>query len=129
MKLPESREEYLVWPPLGSGIGVFIGATAHGVFTPYHDLILSQQGDAYYAGYFFPVVMAIAFAARLHGKYWLGFAWVGVIAYTLSWILSLFNLEDGVGASTLMVCSCLSIMFAVQAGLLFIKRRYWRVVD
>ena len=128
MKRPDTKEEYLVWPPIGSGIGVFVGVTVHDVLLQYHHLIMSQQGDSLYAGYLFPIVLGIAFAARLKGKYWLGFAWTAVMFYIVAWLCSLGSpTGDGFVAASLMVCVCLSILFSVQTVLLFIKRKYRKV--
>lgn len=127
MKIPSNKEEYLVWPPLGAGLGIFIGTTVAGVFTQYHELLLAQEGSGLFAGYAFPVIMAFAFAWRFHGKYWLGFAWLGVIVYCLAWLLSLFNPTVSVFASLLMLFSCLSILFEVQASVLYLKRVLWQL--
>jgi len=127
MKIPSNKEEFLVWPPIGGGIGIFVGATFIKVFTQYHSLIAAQEGDSIYAGYGFPIAMAIAFAWRLHGKYWLGFGWAGVVSYFLAWLLSLFSPVTGLSSTMLMLFACLSILFAVQGGLLYCKRVFWQL--
>lgn len=122
MKIPRNKEEFLVWPPIGGGIGVFVGVTSFDVFTQYHRLISEQEGSSIYVGYAFPVAMAIAFAYRLHGKYWLGFGWAGVLSYSFAWLLSLFTPSEGFFASSFMVLTCLSILFATQSVCLYCKR-------
>lgn len=127
MRVPSSKEEFLVWPPIGGGIGIFVGTTCIEVFTQYHSLISAQEGNSIYAGYLFPAVMALAFAWRLHGKYWLGFGWAGVVSYALAWLISLFSPATGLFSSMLMLFACLSILFAVQCGLLYCKRALWQL--
>lgn len=129
MKIPSNKEEFLVWPPIGGAIGTFIGFTFLGVMEQYYQLLLNQDGPSLYAGFLFPMAMGIAFAVRLHGKFWLGFAWMGVLSYSFSWILSLFNPTTSALASLLMVCFCLALMFFTQSGLLFLKRRFMPLDD
>ena len=127
MRIPSNKEEFLVWPPIGGGIGIFVGSTCINVFTQYQGLISAQEGNWLYAGYFFPIAMAFAFSWRLHGKYWLGFGWAGVVTYFLAWLLSLFNPVSGFSSSMLMLFACLSLLFAAQCGLLYCKRVWWQL--
>lgn len=126
MKFPSNKEEFLVWPPIGGGMGIFVGTTWFHLFPLYHELLLRQEDQSVYAGYVFPVAMAVAFAIRLHGKYWLGFGWVAFVSYCLALAFALFHPESGLPASMLVLFTCLSIMFVVQSLLLYAKRLWWR---
>lgn len=126
MKIPSTKEEFLVWPPIGGGIGAFVGTTWFKVFPHYHDLLIQQEGHSFYAGYLFPAAMALVFAVRLHGKYWLGFSWAAFASYFVAVILGLFSPEAGFAASLFMLFACLSILFAVQSLLLYVKRKWWQ---
>jgi len=116
----------LVWPPIGARAGGFVGGTIGYVIPLYHELMAEQVGPAIYTGYIFPVAMALAFMIRLHGKYWLGFARLGLLLYLPALALSVFN-PVGVWASTFAVLVCLSIMFIVQSILLYAKRIWWQL--
>lgn len=121
MKIPHSKEEFLVWPPLGAGLAIFIGATIWTVISYYHHVLSQNEGMYWYAGYLFPIVMAFSFALRLHGKYWLGFSWFAVLCYLLTLPLAIFHVTDTL-ASVFLVLVCVFIMSAFQAGLLYLKR-------
>jgi len=121
MKIPRSKEEFLVWPPLGTGIAVFIGITIIDVVSFYYHVLSQNEGMYWYAGYLFPIVMGFGFALRLHGKYWLGFSWFAVLCYMLALPLAIFHVTDTL-ASVYLVLICVFIMSAVQAGLLYLKR-------
>ena len=130
MKVPASKEEFLVWPPLGGGVGIIVGATVFDVLTTYQTLLKEHEGAYWFAGYVFPILMGVAFAVRLHGKYWLGFGWLAFVSYLASLILhwlpimgSQLHLEaSSMFANVYLVLVALSILFAVQSGSLLCKR-------
>ncbi len=123
MKLPPAKEEYLVWPPIGAGAAILVGATGFRVLTSYHAFVSTQGAIWTVAGYLFPVAMGLAFAVRLHGKYWLGFAWLAFVVYLPALAMSFFPLA-GLPAEVFFVLVCLSLMFAVQSFLLYGKRHW-----
>jgi len=116
-------EEYLAWPPLGVGFFIFIGITFISVFNQYYQLISLQSGHLF-AGFIFPIIMALAFAWRLQGKFWLGFAWLAMVCYLLAWLVSLSSPTNGTQAELLLGLFALFILFSVQSLMLFLKRKY-----
>ena len=121
-KIPQTPEEYLVWPPLGGGVGVFIGATAVGVGSRFHGAVLTQPDFHYLHLYLFSMLMGFGLALPLHGRYWLGFAWIAVLAYLLSYVLHFFD-SGLIVDQFLIVTGCLVLMFTCQSLVLFGKRR------
>ena len=123
-KIPKHAQEYRVWPPLTATFGIFIGLTAFDIFTAFHQALLSQHDSHYLVGYFFPIFMGLGLALPLHGKYWLGFAWLGVICYGFSYVFHFFFL-DNYSTPSFIVITCFTIMFMVQALLLLLKRLFF----
>jgi len=124
-KIPRHAQEYRVWPPLTATFGIFIGLTAFDIFTAFHQALLSQHNSHYLVGYLFPVFMGLGLALPLHGKYWLGFAWLGVICYGFSYVFHFFFL-DNYSTPSFIVITCLAIMFMVQALILFLRRIFYQ---
>lgn len=120
-KIPGNPEEFLVWPPIGGGCGLLVGFTLNDVVVKFHRALLNQPDSHYLIGYLFPILMGIGLAFPLHGKYWLGFAWLGFITYLFSYLLHFFNLSSTI-EQLYIVISCLSLMFFVQSLSLYGKR-------
>lgn len=115
-------EEYKVWPALGSGAGIAMGFTIEGTVTHYHSLLSGLSELWYFAGYIFPIILGASFAIRLAGKYWLGFAWVALIAYYLGLVCRLISTHGFMG-ELFILTTCLAILFGTQALVLLLKRR------
>ncbi len=126
MKVPSSKEEFLVWPPMGASVGVVVGTTLFDVLETYLVVLQTHEGAYWFAGYVFPLIMGLSFAWRLHGKYWLGFAWLGfgvyLIALLLSWVNDLSIDSASMSANIFLVLVCFSLLLTVQASVLFCKR-------
>ncbi|WP_283787509.1 hypothetical protein QNI23_012485 [Bermanella sp. WJH001] len=123
-KIPRHAQEYRVWPPLTAAYGIFIGLTLFDVLSAFHQALLSQPDSHYLMGYLFPVLMGLGLALPLHGKYWLGFAWLGVICYGFSYVFHFFFL-DNFSTPSFIVITCLAILFTVQAFVLLLKRIFF----
>jgi len=120
-KIPSNSEEFLVWPPIGGGCGLFVGFTLDNVAVKFHSALLNQPDSHYLIGYLFPILMGLGLAYPLHGKYWLGFAWLGFITYLCSYFLHFFSLSSAIEQLYILI-SCLSLMFFVQSLSLYGKR-------
>ncbi len=121
-KIPKHAEEYLVWPPLSWLCVIFVAFTVSDVFAVFHQSLLDQPDTHYLVGYLFPILMGLGLAAPLPGKFWLGFAWLGVLSYFFSYVFHFFVL-DNYSTPSFIVITCLAIMFTVQASVLLIKRK------
>ena len=121
MKLPCNREEFLVWPPMGGVIALIVLGTLHITLPIYQALLCEYDGAPFYTGYIFPILMGIALAWRLHGKFWLGFAWTGFIFYICALLITLLP-SSTVLTNMFMVSMCLAILLAVESSWLGMKR-------
>ncbi|WP_353349682.1 hypothetical protein [Oceaniserpentilla sp. 4NH20-0058] len=121
IKVPQ---EYLVWPPISAACGLFVFFVFLNVLPVYHSALLSQTDTNYLAGYLFPVFMGGGLAWPLHGRFWLGFAWLCLICCGFSYVFHFFAL-DGYSTSSFMVITSLALMFLVQALTLWVKRQFW----
>ncbi|MCU7932847.1 MAG: hypothetical protein KZQ90_18795 [Candidatus Thiodiazotropha sp. (ex Codakia rugifera)] len=121
MKIPENKEEFLVWPPMGAGVALFVGATFLDSFAAYNETIQNIDGNAVMVGYLFPICMGLGIAFRLAGKYWLGFGWLAFLVYAGGVLIKLFSISGVMGHIYALLISC-TIMFATQSFFLYLKR-------
>ncbi|MCU7877098.1 MAG: hypothetical protein KZQ84_09910 [Candidatus Thiodiazotropha sp. (ex Lucinoma borealis)] len=121
MKIPENKEEFLVWPPMGVGVALFVGGTFLDSFAAYNETIQNIDGNAAMVGYLFPICMGLGIAFRLAGKYWLGFGWLAFLTYAGGLLIKLFSISGVMGYFYSLFISC-AIMFATQSIYLYLKR-------
>ena len=121
MKLPKSNEEYLVWPPMGAGILLFVSATIVESVHVYNKTAMSIEGGYLLAFYLFPILMGIGVSIRLHGKYWLGFSWLAFLTYICCVVIRHLSVDGALGY-VYTVLFCCTIIFVMQSVLLYLKR-------
>lgn len=78
----------------------------------------SSPDQPLWVGYAFPVCLAAVLCLRILPKYWIGFAWAGVIGQGILIGMSLLNLADQM-ASTYSVLVSITLMFLTQALILW----------
>jgi len=121
MKIPDNKEELLVWPPIGIGAVILVSSTLIDSLIAYNHAIQNIENGTTIAAYLFPVCMGIGIASSLNGKYWLGFGWLALFAYGCALItryLSIFWYMGYIYA----IFMCCAIMFVTQSTYLYFKR-------
>ena len=121
MKIPKSAEEYLVWPPVGSLAGLVVTFTLSDCLDRYHSDVVLVEGGSIIGMYVISIGMGAALAAPLHGKYWLGFAWMAFLGYLMALLVRMLPAADWVSMFYVAVFSCV-VMFSVQSAVLYWKR-------
>lgn len=117
----KSLEEHKVWPAVGAGSLLVFTLFGGDVVRLFYQL-LESNADRLQAT-IFPVLLGCIFAAILQAKYWLGFIWLAVVSAYISIAMSLFDLASTYPDVFITLVS-LVIMFAVQGGALYAKRRW-----
>ncbi len=63
MKIPDNKEEFLVWPPIGISTVILVGSTLIDSLTTYNHAIQNIENGTTIAAYLFPVCMGIGIAS------------------------------------------------------------------
>lgn len=116
-------EEYKVWPAVGAGSLLVFVIWGGDVVRLFLQLLENQSNADRLAATAFPALLGFVFAAILQAKYWLGFVWLAVVSAHLSIIMSIFDLAAAY-VDIFITLLPLVIMFAVQGGALYAKRRW-----
>ena len=121
MKHPEKKEEYRVWPPIAALAVVILLLTFVDTIKLFHAMIPALNGATPEAVYLFSGGMGAGLSLRLHGKYWLGFAWAAFLSYLILQAMRLLPAME-VKQYIFALIGSLALMFAVMTAILYAKR-------